>query len=93
MGKFKDRLTITFAANLVSWRLRENGGVEGIIAKSIDRDYKDGDKYLFKNTTLEHWPQAEGHWKDHFVMRTPTGTYFQLNDSDKFKGMGDASVE
>lgn len=83
MGKFKSRLTITFTANLVSWRLRENGGVQGTIALSIDDRYKDGDKLIFMNTMLEHWPASEGMWKDHFVMKTQTGQYFRLNEADR----------
>jgi len=88
MGKYKQRLTITFAANLTSWRLRENGCVEGTISQSIDDIYKDGDRYIFMNTKLEHWPAAEGFWEDHFVMKTETEFYFRLNASEAY----DASV-
>ena len=85
MGKFKGRLTITFTAKLVSWRLRENGAVEGVIAMSIASDYKDGDHRIFMNTSLEHWPRVDGGWKDHFVMTTQTGLHFRLDDVDRWE--------
>lgn len=47
---------------------------------------------IFMSTKLTHWPAAEGFWGDHFIMKTQTGLYFRLNDADKFKGMGDASL-
>jgi hypothetical protein len=37
---------------------------------------------IFMNTTLEHWPAAEGFWGDHFIMKTQTGLYFRLNHNE-----------
>lgn len=86
MGKFKERLTITFSASLVSWLLRENGAVEGTISMSIDPAYRDGERRIFMNTTLKHWPRHEGGWKDHFIMTSQTGLHFKLNDEDRYEG-------
>lgn len=74
---------MTITASLVQWSLRENGGVQGTINKSIDPDYRDGDRYLFKNGQLTHYCFAIGHWPDHFTLSTNTGKHFFLNSKEQ----------
>lgn len=69
-------------AKLSPWRLRFNG-IEGTIEASINEDYVDGDNWVFINTSLDHYKYSEGHWPDHFIMKTQTGLYFMLLDSDR----------
>jgi hypothetical protein len=85
MGQFKQRLTTTVSADLINWRLRENGCIEGTIYDSVDKDYYDGERLIFKNTILTHWPYAHGFWPDHFLLETQTGKYFMLKDCDRDK--------
>lgn len=45
---------------------------------SFHPEYKDGENYIFMNTSLVHYPYAAGFWGDHFVMSTNTGHHFFL---------------
>ncbi len=83
-----ERLATTISAELIEWRLRENGAVEGVIYNSIDRTYRDGDKMLFLNTKLQHWTRADGFWSDHYIMTTETGLHFMLKDKDMLRNGG-----
>lgn len=83
MSYYKDRLTTTISASLVQWRLRENGGVEGMIYDSQIEEYKDGDQMLFLNTKLVHYPRADGFWPDHWIMTNQTGQHFMLAAKDQ----------
>lgn len=79
-----ERLATTITAQLIDWKLRENGGVEGTIYESDAPEYKEGEHYIFLNTRMQHWPACEGFWPDHFIMTTQTGRYhFMLKDKDK----------
>ena len=78
MGFYKTRLSTTITAYLRNWRLRGSTGVQGTIDRSIEKDYKDGDEYIFMNVTLTHYAYAKGLWPDHYLVCTGTGAYFYL---------------
>ena len=69
-------------AKLSPWRL-SGTGIEGIIRDSISKDYEDGERYLFLNTSLTLYQYAQGFWDDHFIMKTQTGLYFMLASKDE----------
>lgn len=89
MGYLSERLATTITASLIQWQLRENGGIQGTIDKSIDKTYRDGDKYLFMGGRLTHYSHNEGFWPDHFVMSTNTGQHFYLDSKEQ---ISDASM-
>lgn len=92
MGKFKERLTITFTASLQEWFLRDEDIVQGTVALSIDRDYRDGENRIFMNVSLKHYPTIEGGWKSHYVMTTASGRHFKLDADNQYRGESHASL-
>lgn len=82
MGHYSERLVMTITAELIFWKLRENGAVQGTIYNSTDPEYNDGEDYIFMNTRLTHYPRAEGFWPDHFIMKIHTDKYFILADRE-----------
>lgn len=57
--------------------------MEGIIYDSFDKEYADGEKYLFVNVRLTHYGYCDGFWPDHFVASTNTGKHFMLIAKDQ----------
>lgn len=84
MGHWKQRLTTTITAELKSWRLR-GPGVEGTIYNSIDPEYRDGEKFILMNLTLQHYPYAQDFWPDHWVVSTQTGKHFIMVSTEQAK--------
>lgn len=89
MGIYSERLATTITSQLIEWRLRSGDCVEGIIYNCTDRHapYRDGDKFIFMNARLTHYPHCEGFWSDHFVLSTQTGYHFMLLARDQYAPM------
>lgn len=77
---------IRTAAELKQWLLdNEKNNVIGIIANSVDLNYKNGERYTVLNFKhMTHYP-ATNHCKEHWLIKTQAGNYFILNASERVK--------